>query len=171
MKNTIEFTRIDNDTNGNPRYVCHFLNLLKEGESGYNTAITRAHKIGGRKYHTKKYGGGIVFQSYNIHATEKTILELMGETITKSVPKTQNLRGFKVTFTPASNTKPNRVKIHDMRHNKTILVSYVAETPDNDTDLAKYTLSNLGIPVIAQVWDEKDKYTILLSDNFTTQIK
>lgn len=25
---TITFTRIDNDTNGNPRYVCHSMNLL-----------------------------------------------------------------------------------------------------------------------------------------------
>lgn len=25
MNNQINFTRIDNDINGNPRYVCHFL--------------------------------------------------------------------------------------------------------------------------------------------------
>jgi hypothetical protein len=85
--------------------------------------------------------------------------------------QTHNLRGFKVTFTQATDHKPNRVKIYDMRHNKTILVSYGAETPDNDTDLAKYTLNSLGINIIAQCWDEKDKYTILLTDNFTTQIK
>jgi len=28
----IEFTRIKNDINGNPRYVCHFLNLLTREE-------------------------------------------------------------------------------------------------------------------------------------------
>jgi hypothetical protein len=84
---TIEFTRICNDGNGNPRYVCHFLKLLKEEEKGnnwdadlsekYKRAVKRAHKIGGRKYHNKSYGGGIVFQSYNIAETEKQIKDLL----------------------------------------------------------------------------------------------
>jgi hypothetical protein len=85
----IEFTRIKNDINGNPRYVCHYLNLLSQDEinnqfgkwtklaSMYNVAVKRAHKLGGRKYHTKSYGGGIVFQSYNIRELEKDILELV----------------------------------------------------------------------------------------------
>lgn len=75
----IEFTRITNNVNGNPRYVCHFLNLNTSQENtpefweehGMNTisikyalAIKRAHKLGGRKYHTKAYGGGIVFSFY-----------------------------------------------------------------------------------------------------------
>ena len=73
---TIEFTRIKNDVNGNPRYVCHFLNLNTRAEldaSGaewigisekYAFALNRARKIGGRKFHNKQYGGGIVFQCY-----------------------------------------------------------------------------------------------------------
>lgn len=65
MNNQIEFTRISNDTCGNPRYVCHFLNIADD----YATAVKLANKIGGRKYHNKQYGGGIVFQSYNIEAT------------------------------------------------------------------------------------------------------
>ena len=73
MKTEINFTRIDNDTNGNPRYVCHFLNIA----DNYETAVKIANKIGGRKYHTKKYGGGIVFQSYNIKETERRINELL----------------------------------------------------------------------------------------------
>lgn len=68
----INFLRIDNDTNGNPRYVCHFLNIAKN----YNEAIKKANTIGGRKYHTKKYGGGIVFQSYNIEDTAQRITEI-----------------------------------------------------------------------------------------------
>lgn len=71
-KETINLTRIDNDINGNPRYVCHFLNIA----DNYETAVKMANKIGGRKYHTKKYGGGIVFQSYNIEDTAKRIEEL-----------------------------------------------------------------------------------------------
>lgn len=82
MQNQIEFTRINNDTNGNPRYVCHFLNLTKDSDEGsisdkYSTALNRAKKIGGKKYHNKSYGGGIVFQSYNIHETENDILNLL----------------------------------------------------------------------------------------------
>lgn len=68
MNNQIEFTRISNDTYGNPRYVCHFLNIADD----YATAVKLANKIGGRKYHNKQYGGGIVFQSYNIkHTSDK----------------------------------------------------------------------------------------------------
>ena len=74
-KETINFTRIDNDINGNPRYVCHFLNIA----DNYETAVKMANKIGGRKYHTKKYGGGIVFQSYNIGGLAKRIEELKEE--------------------------------------------------------------------------------------------
>lgn len=84
----IEFTRIKNDINGNPRYVCHFTELLKESEkdfSGgwrkiqelYSLASKRANGIGGKKYNTKKFGGGIVFQSYNINDTENRILNLI----------------------------------------------------------------------------------------------
>jgi hypothetical protein len=86
MSTQIKFTRINNDINGNPRYVCHFLNLLTDIESNnydisvseqYNMALQRAKKIGGKKFHNKQYGGGIVFQSYNISETEKDIQNLL----------------------------------------------------------------------------------------------
>jgi hypothetical protein len=93
MSNQIEFTRINNDVNGNPRYVCHYSNLLTDSEkkeikeSGndklfgwieieYQYAIKKARKIGGKKYHNKQYGGGIVFQPFNIGDTEKSIIEV-----------------------------------------------------------------------------------------------
>jgi hypothetical protein len=70
---TITFTRINHDSNGNPRFVCHFLNLdVYDSYSGtplpyrYAAACKLANTIGGRKYHTKGYGGGIVFQSYSL---------------------------------------------------------------------------------------------------------
>lgn len=92
MKTSIEFTRINNDTNGNPRYVCHFLNLLSDKEQDeirsksqpfqsitdmYREAVNKARSIGGRKFSTKQYGGGIVFQSHNIKQTEQDILNLI----------------------------------------------------------------------------------------------
>ena len=71
-----DFTRINNDTYGNPRYVFHFLHLLTKKErettslsNQYQIAIKRANKIGGRKFHNKQYGGGIVIQSYNLQNT------------------------------------------------------------------------------------------------------
>jgi len=95
----IEFTRVNSDVNGNPRYVCHFSNLITKNDvneidkmiltekihnkfsfridTEYALAIKKAKKIGGRKFHNKQYGGGIVFQSYNIFETEKQILELL----------------------------------------------------------------------------------------------
>ena len=84
------FKRIDNDVNGNPRYVTSFSNLLTDKEnyeSGlsvadkYDLAARKAKKIGGKKYNTKQFGGGIVFQSYNIEDTEKKIKSLLNEKV------------------------------------------------------------------------------------------
>jgi len=55
------FTQIKNDSNGNPRYVVHYLQLA----DNYDRALYLGRKLGGRKFHNKQYGGGIVFQSYN----------------------------------------------------------------------------------------------------------
>jgi hypothetical protein len=69
------FTRINNDTNGNPRYVFHFLELA----NNYNEALFLAKKIGGKKFHNKQYGGGIVVQSYNLQDDCDRINELINE--------------------------------------------------------------------------------------------
>lgn len=93
----IEFTRVNNDVNGNPRYVCHFRHFITANERGYTyddeefsndkpilnlgvseqyaLAIKKANKIGGRKFHNKQYGGGIVFQSYSLPELKKWINE------------------------------------------------------------------------------------------------
>lgn len=57
-----DFTRVNNDVNGNPRYVLHFTNL---GDS-YDTALALSRSQGGKVYRGKEYGGGIVFQCYSI---------------------------------------------------------------------------------------------------------
>ena len=84
-----DWTRINNDTNGNPRYVLHFLNLCTRTEldadpwiptgNKYAIAVKRANRIGGKKYHNKSYGGGIVFQSYSLEDTENSILRVLQE--------------------------------------------------------------------------------------------
>jgi hypothetical protein len=66
------FTRINNDINGNPRYVVHFLQIA----DSYQRALFLARKIGGRKFHNKQYGGGIAFQSYNIEQLEQRIEQI-----------------------------------------------------------------------------------------------
>ena len=68
-----DFTRVKNDVNGNPRHVCHFLHLDVHGwqsniglSDRYAIALQLAKTLGGRKFHNKQYGGGIVFQSYSL---------------------------------------------------------------------------------------------------------
>jgi hypothetical protein len=68
--------RINNDINGNPRFVVHFLSLLNEVErqgldvlQSFDLSLKKARKVGGTKYRGKDFGGGIVFTSYNIQET------------------------------------------------------------------------------------------------------
>jgi len=68
--------RLNNDVNGNPRYVVHFYELLNEREGEgldvfekYEIAVKKSRKVGGKMYRGKDFGGGIVFQSYDIKTT------------------------------------------------------------------------------------------------------
>jgi hypothetical protein len=78
------FTRIDNDTNGNPRYVCHYTHLSSPVDRDadiserYTLALARARSIGGKKFHNKQYGGGIVFQTYSLPDTCDSINKITG---------------------------------------------------------------------------------------------
>jgi len=79
----IRFTRINNDVYGNPRYAVHFTEFLNSEENAfipfskkYEYALKKAKKLGGKKFDNKQYGGGIVFQSYNIEDLEKKIVTL-----------------------------------------------------------------------------------------------
>jgi hypothetical protein len=89
MVNAESFTRVNNDINGNPRYVLHFLHFVRDDEiprtapdfvtKKYDLALKRAkgHPFYGRKFHNKQYGGGIVFCTYNLNGLIKDINELM----------------------------------------------------------------------------------------------
>lgn len=83
LLNPIEFTRVAGDVNGNSRYVCHFLAFINEGDKikadtkgikfvseEYDIALLKAKQLGGRKFHNKQYGGGIVFQMYDSQQLE-----------------------------------------------------------------------------------------------------
>ena len=71
----IEVFRIPNDLNGNPRYVVHFMDLgIKL------TDYDNINKLYGfKKYRAQWFGGGVVFQSYNIADTLEYALDKVKE--------------------------------------------------------------------------------------------
>lgn len=85
----MQITKVKHDINGNPRRVVHFLELVTEQDRAeapndlsrvsylYARALQRARRIGGKKYHNKQFGGGIVFQSYSDAELEKDIAGLL----------------------------------------------------------------------------------------------
>lgn len=60
----VQYWRVDNDLYGNPRFVVHYLSVAKPNES-YESVAKRF----GKRYRAKWFGGGIVFQSYNVRAS------------------------------------------------------------------------------------------------------
>lgn len=66
------FTRVNNDVNGNPRFVVHYLQLADT----YERALYLGRKLGGRKFHNKQFGGGIAFQSYNTDQLAERIAKI-----------------------------------------------------------------------------------------------
>ena len=82
-----DFIKIKHDVNGNPRHVCHFLHLDVHGYQSniglserYAIAVALANTLGGRKFHNKQYGGGIVFQSYSLPELCNRINEITQKT-------------------------------------------------------------------------------------------
>ena len=79
----MDWKRIKNDINGNGRWVCHWTALEAKRDykltlaERYAKAVELAHEIGGRKYHTKDYGGGIVFQTHGPDEMEPIIAALL----------------------------------------------------------------------------------------------
>ena len=67
------FTRVNNDVNGNPRYVLHFLAFSND----YAEAHRLANRAGFKVYRGKDYGGGFVTQSYSLEDTARFVLEVI----------------------------------------------------------------------------------------------
>lgn len=89
MEQEMEWTRLKSDINGNPRFVCHFTDLegykarlymrpLFTLETRYARMVKLANALGGRKYHNKTFGGGIVFQAYEhqLHEIAVKLIEM-----------------------------------------------------------------------------------------------
>ena len=67
-----DFFRVNNDVNGNPRYVIHFLAFAGD----YDTARRVANSIGFRVYRGRDFGGGFVGMSYNLENTAERIINV-----------------------------------------------------------------------------------------------
>ena len=66
-----EFYRVNNDVNGNPRYVTTWLAFGDD----YQAALKIARSLGFCVYRGKEFGGGFVAQSYNLESTVEGIIE------------------------------------------------------------------------------------------------
>lgn len=71
-----EVWRISPDTNGNPRYVVHYLAVPYKEDTSQTFLTNQTNHIEharralyGRRYRAKWFGGGIVFQTYNLRET------------------------------------------------------------------------------------------------------
>ena len=68
--NSRHAVRLRNDINGNPRFCIHWTFLEGTSDPGYDImhryerVLREAKRFGGRKHHTKGFGGGVVFQCY-----------------------------------------------------------------------------------------------------------
>ena len=72
------FYRVNNDSNGNPRYVTHYLAFLRDDELGmgaYDIAKKRANALGFRVYKGRDFGGGFVVQSYSLENDIERIID------------------------------------------------------------------------------------------------
>lgn len=56
-----EWTRINNDVNGNGRWVCGWWEFAKTYKDGLAIAKKLRGDMVGRKFHNKQFGGGIAF--------------------------------------------------------------------------------------------------------------
>lgn len=96
----VELTRVNSDKYGNPRYVVHFFALLNDEEivkirkevrefnekynqykssteDLYRFALNKSRAIGGKKFHNKQFGGGIVFCGvFNENKLKQAIIEI-----------------------------------------------------------------------------------------------
>ena len=69
-QNPVDVYHVNNDVNGNPRYVIHYLNIADD----YSTALSKAKEHGGKAYRAKWFGGGIVLQSFNLEHDVRDLL-------------------------------------------------------------------------------------------------
>ena len=65
------FYRVNNDSNGNPRYVIHWGAF---GADDYSEALSLAKSIGYKVYRGREFGGGFVTSSYSLENEAELII-------------------------------------------------------------------------------------------------
>ena len=70
VANGIEFLRINNDTNGNPRYIFHFSDIADT----YKEAKEIALGAGAKVYTNSKYTSCFVITSYSLESDTKLLI-------------------------------------------------------------------------------------------------
>jgi len=81
------FNQVNNSIYGNPRYALHYLQILTDQEQKnsifrlYEYALNKAKRLnlGCKKFHNKQYGGGLVFETYNL----KDLCDRLNEKLNK----------------------------------------------------------------------------------------
>ena len=81
---------------------------------------------------------------------------------------TKNLRAFEITYISPTNTKGSRVKIRDLRFEKTKIIPYDYEL-NHIGEMAIVYLNGQGINCLFKC-ESKNGY-IVLTDDFETQIR
>ena len=80
-------------------------------------------------------------------------------------------RMFAVKYIAQTNHRQSRIKINDLRYNKSITFNYGSDTIGDTIDQAISKLESLGISVDAMGLADLDNDIVLLSKNMATQIK
>lgn len=74
-----DYKNINNDINGNPRIVIHFLTFADD----YTTAKNIAKSLGGKPYRGADFGGGFVFQAHLLPRIQKRLEETKKDFLNK----------------------------------------------------------------------------------------
>jgi hypothetical protein len=79
-------------------------------------------------------------------------------------------RMFKVTFLGPTNTQGSRLRITDLRYNKSIVLSKSYNYSNITEQAIKYLSDKLGIDIVARSWDDVKGIDYLMTTNFNTQL-
>lgn len=104
----------------------------------------------------------------------KKIRQTIVEKRIQNLNNLQRMRGFKVETMQATDTKPNRIKVTDLRFSKSVVLNYGAKH-NSLTDLLNEFFTDNEIKLCAQSWAENSDsihlYGLYFTENFTSQIK
>lgn len=131
------------------------VSLVKVNERGATTSLT-------------------TFMSYNEMSTYLAGYQTRANNIFESPIIMKSFRAFQIETVPATNTKPARIKIKDLRFSESIVISYGQGKATTANERAIEYLKSRNIDIVSHAWAENKNgwhlYTILLTDNFKDQI-